>query len=119
MNIYIYGTYIHICVHVDIYKTRNYCLPCYILQQPKDTTRSDETMLVKTLLPQLCLLLNYDSCDHLLISQLKTSAARVLYALSLNNFNAVFSRISAWYVLKGLKSITFHLISVVIITSHF
>ncbi|XP_071848474.1 neurofibromin-like isoform X2 [Apostichopus japonicus] len=63
--------------------------------QPKDTTRSDETMLVKTLLPQLCLLLNYDSCDHLLISQLKTSAARVLYALSLNNFNAVFSRISA------------------------
>ncbi|XP_030848330.1 neurofibromin isoform X1 [Strongylocentrotus purpuratus] len=62
--------------------------------QPKDTSRSDETMLVKSLLPEICQLLNVIS-ENPLTHQLRTSASRVLFALSLNNFNAVFSRISA------------------------
>ncbi|XP_071790650.1 neurofibromin-like isoform X1 [Asterias amurensis] len=62
--------------------------------QPKDTSRSNETMLVKSLLPEVCQLLNYEE-HHPLTTQLKMSASKVLFALSLNNFNAVFSRIYA------------------------
>ncbi|XP_038058629.1 neurofibromin-like isoform X2 [Patiria miniata] len=62
--------------------------------QPKDTSRSNETMLVKSLLPEVCQLLNVPG-EHPLTAQLKMAASQVLFALSLNNFNAVFSRIYA------------------------
>ncbi|CAD5126032.1 DgyrCDS14209 [Dimorphilus gyrociliatus] len=68
--------------------------------QPKDTTRLDETMYVKLLLPEickvnhLCKFLNISN-ESQLVLQLKNLASKVLFALSLNNFGAVFNRISA------------------------
>ena len=84
--------------------------------QPKDTTRFDEAMNVKLLLREICqfigklnfFLLNFysPSClfyhvfadlpnENAMVNQLKALASKVLFALSLNNFNAVFSRISS------------------------
>ncbi len=88
--------------------------------QPKETTRFDEAMNVKALLRELCQVLDHYKCCQLnkwiiinsnslqlqfidmpsenpMASQLKLLASKVLFALSLNNFNAVFSRISARY----------------------
>ncbi|XP_078599565.1 neurofibromin-like isoform X3 [Branchiostoma floridae x Branchiostoma japonicum] len=62
--------------------------------QPKDTSRLDETMLVKQLLPEICQFINLQK-EGPLVSELKASASRVLFSLSCNNFNAVFNRISA------------------------
>ncbi|XP_067682311.1 neurofibromin-like isoform X6 [Haliotis asinina] len=62
--------------------------------QPKDTSRLDEAMYVKLLLPEICKFLNQQS-DTPVMMQLKKLASEVLFALSLNNFTAVFSRISA------------------------
>ncbi|RUS73016.1 hypothetical protein EGW08_019222, partial [Elysia chlorotica] len=59
--------------------------------QPKDTTRMDEAMYVKLLLPEICKFLN-PTTDN---PQLKSLASEVLFALSLNNFTAVFNKISA------------------------
>ncbi|XP_077995279.1 neurofibromin-like isoform X2 [Glandiceps talaboti] len=65
--------------------------------QPKDTSRLDETILVKLLLPEICQFLNLPNenppAGHLI--QLKSTASRVLFSLSQNNFNAIFNRISA------------------------
>ncbi|ESO97611.1 hypothetical protein LOTGIDRAFT_104331 [Lottia gigantea] len=63
--------------------------------QPKDTSRYDEAMYVKLLLPEICKFLNHPMESCLLVSQLKNLASEVLFALSLNNFTAVFNRISA------------------------
>lgn len=63
--------------------------------QPKDTTRLDEAMYVKLLLPEICKFLNYPNDTTSLALQLKNLASKVLYALSQNNFTAVFNRISA------------------------
>lgn len=85
--------------------------------QPKETTRYDEAMNVKALLKEICHVraLNtffYTNChidltlfitkqfidspnDNVMQTQLKVLASKVLFALSLNNFNAVFSRISS------------------------
>ncbi|XP_014247194.1 neurofibromin isoform X2 [Cimex lectularius] len=60
---------------------------------PKDTTRFDEAMNVKLLLRELCQFLDPSDNPHAM--QLKTLATKVLFALSLNFFNAVFKRISA------------------------
>ncbi|XP_002734096.2 neurofibromin-like, partial [Saccoglossus kowalevskii] len=62
--------------------------------QPKDTSRLDETILVKLLLPEICQFLNLPN-DYMLVLQLKPTASRVLFSLSQNNFNAIFNRISA------------------------
>ncbi|XP_067128062.1 neurofibromin isoform X2 [Centruroides vittatus] len=62
--------------------------------QPKETTRYDEAMNVKSLLRELCQFIEVPS-DNPLVVELKNLASKVLFALSLNNFNAVFSRISA------------------------
>ncbi|XP_041348224.1 neurofibromin-like isoform X2 [Gigantopelta aegis] len=62
--------------------------------QPKDTSRLDEAMYVKLLLPEICKFLNQQS-DNPVVPQLKKLASEVLFALSLNNFTAVFNRISA------------------------
>ncbi|XP_053200312.1 neurofibromin-like isoform X2 [Panonychus citri] len=66
------------------------CLSC----QPKEmTTRYEEATNVKTLLRELCQFLDMPN-DNPMASQLKLLASRVLFALSLNNFNAMFNRIS-------------------------
>ncbi|XP_077511291.1 neurofibromin 1 isoform X3 [Amblyomma americanum] len=61
-------------------------------RQPKETTRYDETMNVKALLRELCQFI--DMPDSSMVVPLKNLASKVLFALSLNNFNAVFNRIS-------------------------
>ncbi|GFX02303.1 neurofibromin [Trichonephila clavipes] len=62
--------------------------------QPKETSRYDEAMNVKSLLRELCQFIDVPSENHM-VTQLKNLASKVLFSLSLNNFNAVFSRISA------------------------
>ncbi|KAG8298111.1 Neurofibromin 1 [Homalodisca vitripennis] len=62
--------------------------------QPKDITRFDEAMNVKLLLREICQFLDVPH-DNPNVLQLKNLASKVLFALSLNFFNAVFSRISA------------------------
>ncbi|XP_049883616.1 neurofibromin isoform X3 [Pectinophora gossypiella] len=63
--------------------------------QPKDTTKYDEAMNVKILLREVCQFIDMrgeTSASNTLLRQL---ASKVLFALSLNFFNAVFNRISA------------------------
>ncbi|KAG5284562.1 hypothetical protein AALO_G00028040 [Alosa alosa] len=62
--------------------------------QPKDSMRLDETMLVKQLLPEICHFIHTYREGHQYAAQLRASASGVLFSLSCNNFNAVFSRIS-------------------------
>ncbi|XP_054264930.1 neurofibromin isoform X3 [Macrosteles quadrilineatus] len=62
--------------------------------QPKDNTRFDETMNVKLLLREICQFLDVPH-DNPNVLQLKNLASKVLFALSLNFFIAVFNRISA------------------------
>ncbi|KPP76712.1 hypothetical protein Z043_103921 [Scleropages formosus] len=63
-------------------------------QQPKDSMRLDETMLVKQLLPEICHFIHTYREGNPHAAQLRASASGVLFSLSCNNFNAVFSRIS-------------------------
>ncbi|XP_058020212.1 neurofibromin isoform X3 [Ahaetulla prasina] len=62
--------------------------------QPKDTMRLDETMLVKQLLPEICHFIHTCREGNQHATELRNSASGVLFSLSCNNFNAVFSRIS-------------------------
>ncbi|XP_076037771.1 neurofibromin-like [Oratosquilla oratoria] len=64
--------------------------------QPKDTTtgRFDDAMNVKLLLREICQFIDLPN-ENPMVIQLKNLASKVLFALSLNNFNAVFNRISA------------------------
>ncbi|XP_071652258.1 neurofibromin isoform X3 [Temnothorax longispinosus] len=61
---------------------------------PKDTTKFEEAMNVKLLLREICQFIGmpYDSPQTKMI---RTLASKVLFALSLTFFNAVFNRISA------------------------
>ncbi|XP_023718195.1 neurofibromin isoform X4 [Cryptotermes secundus] len=61
--------------------------------QPKDTARYDEAMNVKLLLREICQFIDVPN-DNPTVLQLKNLASKVLFALSLNFFNAVFNRIS-------------------------
>ena len=63
-------------------------------QQPKDCLRLDEAMLVKQLLPEICHFIHTYRDGHQHATDLRASASGVLFSLSCNNFNAVFSRIS-------------------------
>lgn len=61
----------------------------------------DEIMNVKLLLKEICQFLDMQPSDgaapptsHNLIAQIRTLASKVLYALSVNNFGAVFNKIS-------------------------
>jgi neurofibromin 1 len=67
-----------------------------ITSQPKDTntTRLDEAMYVNKLLPVLGKLVALQF-DVYPMSQVKQLASNVLFALSVNNFNALFSKILA------------------------
>ncbi|KAM4627329.1 neurofibromin isoform 7-T7 [Polymixia lowei] len=62
--------------------------------QSKDCLRLDETMLVKQLLPEICHFIHTYREGHQHAAELRASASGVLFSLSCNNFNAVFSRIS-------------------------
>uniref|UniRef100_A0A1B6CFS5 Uncharacterized protein n=1 Tax=Clastoptera arizonana TaxID=38151 RepID=A0A1B6CFS5_9HEMI len=62
--------------------------------QPKDTARFDEAMNVKLLLREICQFIDVPN-ENPNVLQLKNLASKVLFALSLNFFNAVFNRISA------------------------
>ncbi|XP_057319291.1 neurofibromin [Microplitis mediator] len=64
-----------------------------LANQPKDTSNKDETMNVKLLLRPICQFINIsnDSPQHV---HIKNLASKVLFALSLNFFTAVFNRIS-------------------------
>ncbi|KAM9455574.1 neurofibromin-like isoform 2-T2 [Clarias gariepinus] len=62
--------------------------------QPKDSMRLDETMLVKQLLPEICHFIHTYREGNQYAAELRSSASGVLFSLSCNNFNAVFSRIS-------------------------
>ncbi|XP_063990874.1 neurofibromin isoform X3 [Diachasmimorpha longicaudata] len=64
-----------------------------LANQPKDTANKDETMNVKLLLRQICQFINITNDSHL-HSHIKNLASKVLFALSLNFFSAVFNRIS-------------------------
>ncbi|XP_046654760.1 neurofibromin-like isoform X1 [Daphnia pulicaria] len=82
--------------------------------QPKDTTRFDEAMNVKLLLREICQFIGKQTLkykifnnnqvltidadlpnENPMVNQLTALASKYLFALSLNNFNAVFSRISS------------------------
>ncbi|XP_030632149.1 neurofibromin isoform X1 [Chanos chanos] len=62
--------------------------------QPKDCLRLDEATLVKQLLPEICHFIHTYREGHPHAAELRASASGVLFSLSCNNFNAVFSRIS-------------------------
>lgn len=58
-------------------------------------------MLVKQLLPEICHFIHTYREGHQYAAELRASASAVLFSLSCNNFNAVFSRISTrWLFLK-------------------
>jgi neurofibromin 1 len=67
-----------------------------LTSQPKDpgTTRLDEAIYVNKLLPVLSKLVNIQ-CEGIVypIAQVKQLASNVIFALSVNNFNALFSKI--------------------------
>ncbi|XP_045770385.1 neurofibromin [Maniola jurtina] len=63
--------------------------------QPKDTAKYDEAMNVKILLREVCQFIDLRNETNLNNTLLRQLASKVLFALSLNFFNAVFNRISA------------------------
>lgn len=77
-------------------------IPNVYFQQPKDTMRLDETMLVKQLLPEICHFIHTYREGNQHAAELRNSASGVLFSLSCNNFNAVFSRISTRQVFQQL-----------------
>ena len=55
----------------------------------------DDVMNVKLLLKEICQFLDIANCENSnMAGQIRHLASKVLFALSVNNFNAVFSRIS-------------------------
>uniref|UniRef100_A0A8C7WEM7 Neurofibromin 1b n=1 Tax=Oncorhynchus mykiss TaxID=8022 RepID=A0A8C7WEM7_ONCMY len=78
----------------NILKNVNNMVSVCLNHQPKDCMRLDETMLVKQLLPEICHFIHTYREGHQHAAELRSSASGVLFSLSCNNFNAVFSRIS-------------------------
>lgn len=85
--------------HRQTYNTGFPAIPHVSFQQPKDTMRLDETMLVKQLLPEICHFIHTYREGNQHAAELRNSASGVLFSLSCNNFNAVFSRISTRWVI--------------------
>ncbi|XP_061928005.1 neurofibromin isoform X1 [Apis cerana] len=65
-----------------------------LANQPKDTAKFDEAMNIKFLLKEICQFIDVPN-DSSQNAHLKNLASKVLFALSLNFFNAVFNRISS------------------------
>ncbi|GAA53823.1 neurofibromin 1 [Clonorchis sinensis] len=72
-----------------VLETLEKCLTC----QTRETSRLDETILVKNLLQELFRFMNLTSDNVKMYNQLLTLVSQVLYALSTQYFNAVFNRI--------------------------
>jgi neurofibromin 1 len=67
---------------------------CLSSQAP-EAPKYDDVMNVKLLLKEICQFLDLPaSMDNSQVAQIRNLASKVLHALSVNNFNAVFSRIS-------------------------
>ncbi|XP_050358345.1 neurofibromin isoform X1 [Nymphalis io] len=63
--------------------------------QPKDTAKYEEAMNVKILLREVCQFIDLRNESNVNSTLLRQLASKVLFALSLNFFNAVFNKISA------------------------
>ncbi|XP_047513398.1 neurofibromin isoform X4 [Pieris napi] len=63
--------------------------------QPKDTAKYEEAMNVKILLREVCQFIDIKNEANIHNTLLRQLGSKVLFALSLNFFNAVFNRISA------------------------
>ncbi|XP_050358342.1 neurofibromin-like isoform X3 [Nymphalis io] len=63
--------------------------------QPKSTAKYEEAMNVKILLREVCQFIDLRNESNVNSTLLRQLASKVLFALSLNFFNAVFNRISA------------------------
>lgn len=83
----------------------SYILHLVPSQQSKDCLRLDETMLVKQLLPEICHFIHTYREGHHHAVELRASASAVLFSLSCNNFNAVFSRISTRFFVVVVVSV--------------
>ena len=59
------------------------------------TSKHDEAMNVKLLLKELCLFLDMPNDNSNMVNQIRSLTSKVLYALSVHNFSAVFNRISS------------------------
>lgn len=59
------------------------------------TSNRDEAMNVKLLLKEICQFLDMPNDNSNMVNQIRSLTSKVLYALSVNNFSAVFSRISS------------------------
>ncbi|KAK7882743.1 hypothetical protein WMY93_028917 [Mugilogobius chulae] len=72
----------------------DFLIACVVSSAIEDCLRLDETMLVKQLLPEICHFIYTFREGQQHAAELRASASAVLFSLSCNNFNAVFSRIS-------------------------
>uniref|UniRef100_H2ZAB4 Neurofibromin n=1 Tax=Ciona savignyi TaxID=51511 RepID=H2ZAB4_CIOSA len=61
----------------------------------KDLALTEDSVLMRLLLCEICQFLHQSLSDKAVLSQLQTSAVRVLYCISRNNFDVVFARVSA------------------------
>ena len=66
--------------------------PC---RETGTTSKHDEVMNVKLLLKEICQFLDMPNDNSNMVNQIRSLTSKVLYALSVNNFSAVFSRISS------------------------
>lgn len=68
---------------------------CLSSTQATEVPKYDDVMNVKLLLKEICQFLDMPSVDsNSQVTQIRKLASKVLFALSVNNFNAVFNRIS-------------------------
>lgn len=58
------------------------------------TSKHDEAMNVKLLLKEICQLLDMPNDNSNMVTQIRHLTSKVLFALSINSFSAVFNRIS-------------------------
>ena len=59
------------------------------------TSKYDEALNVKLLLKEICQFLDMPNDNSNMVNQIRSLTSKVLYSLSVNNFSAVFSRISS------------------------
>ena len=66
-----------------------------VVRDTGSTSKHDEVMNVKLLLKEICQFLDMPPDNSNMVNQIRQLTSKVLYALSVNNFSAVFSRISS------------------------
>jgi neurofibromin 1 len=70
-------------------------IPASAVRDTAPTPKHDEVMNVKLLLKEICQFLDMPNDSSNMVNQIRNLASKVLFALSVNNFGAVFSRISS------------------------